>query len=662
MTVLYRALGSLLVTRNGVEVRLGRPQARRLFALLFAEANQVVSVDRLAEALWGALPPASYRVQIQGLVSQLRRALREPGADDPIATVGQGYRLTVSSGQSDVDSYADAVRRGRELLAEGRREDGVRALREGLAWWRGPAFEDIRLDALAEFVACWEERRLAALEECIDAQLWIGADDDLSTELRELITAHPFRERFCELLMTALANRGRAAEALEVYRRWRARLVEELGVEPSASLRAIQVGILRAQGGEPRARGGEPRRPVDPESRRLLTLLAALPMPEFSAWMAAAVVDGDPAKAERVVRDLHERQLLRESGRRYRLHDVVRAALPEAVAAERESALERVLGGLLWLTERAAARLPGSVLRPEPGGAKRWPVAIEPPADPLAWFETEQRAIEDAVGHAAEAGFAELAWELAATVASYFDYRGLYQEWARCHRRALAAVRAAGDRRGEAALLRGIGQLHIYWDEFGAAVNALGASYRISAVLDDRLGMARALTGLGVVSRVTWRPEQAHARTVRALEMFVECGDRLGAAHSHTSIAAVCLDLGRLADAESALDQARRLCAELGDDHRMALVLRRFGQLHLRRGDPERALASLYQALERLESLRDDQCAAQVRLDIGRAYRVLGECQDAARLFKAASSRFTRVGNRSSAAACVLEMDRTGLA
>ncbi|QFU86944.1 BTAD domain-containing putative transcriptional regulator [Amycolatopsis sp. YIM 10] len=655
MTVLYRALGSLLVTRNGVEVRLGRPQARRLFALLLAEANQVVSVDRLAEALWGALPPASYRVQIQGLVSQLRRALREPGADDPIATVGPGYRLTVMPGQSDVDIYADAVRRGRELLAEGRREDGVCALREALAWWRGPVFEDIRLDALAEFVTSWEERRLAALEECIDAQLWIGADDDLSTELRELITAHPFRERFCELLMTALANRGRTAEALEVYRRWRARLVEELGVEPSASLRAIQVGILRAE-------GGEPRRPVDQESRELLTRLAALPMPEFSPWMAAAVVDGDLAEAERVVRDLHGRQLLLESGRHYRLHDVVRAALPETVAAERDSALERVLGGLLWLTERAAARLPGSVLRPEPGDARRWPVAIEPPADPLAWFETEQQAIENAIGHAAEAGFAGLAWELAATVASYFDYRGLYQEWARCHSRALAAVRAAGDRRGEAALLRGLGQLHIYWDEFGKAVDALGASYRISAVLGDRLGMARALTGLGVVSRVTWRPEQAHARTVRALEMFVECGDRLGAAHSHTSIAAICLDLGRLAEAESALDQARRLCAELGDDHRMALVLRRFGQLHLRRGDPERALASLYQALERLESLRDDQCAAQVRLDIGRAYRVLGECQDAARLFKAASSRFTRVGNRSSAAACVLEIDRTGLA
>ncbi|MBN6033905.1 BTAD domain-containing putative transcriptional regulator [Amycolatopsis sp. 195334CR] len=652
MTILYRALGSLQVTRNGTEVRLGRPQARQVFALLLAEANQVVSVDRLAEALWGALPPASHRVQIQGLVSQLRRALRQPGEADPIATVGPGYRLTVASGQSDVDKYADAVRRGRELLAEGRLDDGVRALREGLAWWRGPVLADLRLDAVAEFVTCWEERRLAALEECIDAQLRSGADEDLSTELRELITAHPFRERFCGLLMTALANRGRAAEALEVYRRWRGRLVEELGVEPSAALREIQIGILRAQDGEL----GQ----VDPESRRMLTRLAALPMPEFSAWMAAAVVDGDPSEAERVLRDLHERQLLRESGRRYRLHDLVRSALPET--DEPDSALERVLGGLLWLTERAAARLPGSVLRPEPGRARRWPVAIEPPADPLAWFETEQQAIEDAVGHAAVAGFAELAWELAATASAYFDYRGLYQEWARCHRRALDAVRAAGDRRGEAALLRGIGQLHIYWDEFGEAVDALGESYRISASLGDRPGMARALTGLGVVSRVTWRPEQAHARTVRALEMFVECGDRLGAAHSHTSIAAVCLDLGQLADAETALDQARRLCAELGDDHRMALVLRRFGQLHLRRGDPERALASLYQALERLESQRDDQCAAQVRLDIGRAYRVLGECQDAARLFKAASSRFTRVGNRSSAAACVLEIDRTGLA
>ncbi|AXB44652.1 AfsR/SARP family transcriptional regulator [Amycolatopsis albispora] len=646
MTV-YRVLGPLLVERNGGELRLGRPQARRLCALLLAEANQVVSVDRIAEALWGAVPPTSYRVQIQGLVSQLRRALRDP--DDPIATVGHGYRLTVASGQSDVDMFAEAVRAGRELLAEGKLEAGVRRLREGLALWRGPVLGDVRLDAVTEFVACWEERRLTALEECIDAQLRIGADEDLSTELRELITAHPFRERFCGQLMTALANRGRAAEALAVYQRWRGKLVEELGVEPSASLREIQVGILRAEDRDLR---------LAPASRLLLTRLAALPMPDFSAWMAAAVVDGDPAEAEVLVRALDERQLVRASGRRYRLHDLVRSSVPEIVGAERDSALERVFGGLLWLTERAAERLPGSVLRPEPGGAKRWPVAIPAPADPLAWFEAEQQAIEDAVGHAADAGFAELAWELATTAAAYFDYRGLYQEWARCHRRALATVRAAGDRRGEAALLRGIGQLHIYWDEYDDAVVALTESYRISTARGDRPGMARALTGLGVVSRVLWRPEQAHARTVRALELFVECGDRLGAAHTHTSIAAICLDLGRLADAESALEQARRLCADLGDDHRMALVLRRSGQLHLRRGDPERALASLYQALERLESLRDDQCAAQVRLDIGRAYRVLGECQDAARLFRAASSRFTRVGNRSSAAACVLEIDR----
>ncbi|GAB2767233.1 AfsR/SARP family transcriptional regulator [Amycolatopsis magusensis] len=654
MTIVYRAFGPLLVERDGVELRLGRPQARLLFAILLAEANQVVSVDRLAEALWGASPPPSYRVQIQGLVSQLRRALREPGDADPIVTVGHGYRLPVSPGKSDVDSFAEFARRGRQLLADGDLEAGVRVLREGLALWRGAVLEDVRLDALTEFVTAWEERRLAVLEECIDAQLRLGADDELSTELRELITAHPFRERFCGQLMTALADRGRAADALAVYQRWREKLVEELGVEPSAALRGIQVGILRT---EP----AQDLQQLDPESLRLLTRLAVLPMPEFSAWIAAAVVDGDPAEAERLLGDLRERQLVRESGRRYRLHDLVRTSVPETVGAEREAALERVLGGLLWQTERAAARLPGSVLRPEPGAAKRWPVDIPPPADPLAWFEAEQQGIEDAVGYAAAAGFAELAWEIAATAASYFDYRGLYQEWARCHYLALTAVREAGDARGEAALLRGIGQLHIYWDEFTDAVKALSTSYRISSSLGDRLGMARALTGLGVVSRVTWRPEQAHARSVRALEMFVECGDRLGAAHSHTSIAAVCLELGQLADAESALDQARRLCAELGDDHRMALVLRRVGQLHLRRGDPERALASLYQAIERLESLRDDQCAAQVRLDIGRAHRVLGECQDAARLFKAASSRFTRVGNRSSAAACVLEIDRTGV-
>ena len=89
-----------------------------------------------------------------------------------------------------------------------------------------------------------EEARLAALEDRIEADLELGAQAELVGELESLVREHPVRERLRGQLMLALYRAGRQAEALEVYQRARAHLAEELGLEPSPSLKAIQAQIL----------------------------------------------------------------------------------------------------------------------------------------------------------------------------------------------------------------------------------------------------------------------------------------------------------------------------------------------------------------------------------------------------------------------------------
>src|SRR2546430_7976915 len=91
----FRVLGPLTVERDGAPVDLGGPQRRLVLALLLAHANAAVSVDLLVDTLWGEAPPPSFRVQLQGLVSDLRRRLapgRERGAA-PIVTRAPGYLL-----------------------------------------------------------------------------------------------------------------------------------------------------------------------------------------------------------------------------------------------------------------------------------------------------------------------------------------------------------------------------------------------------------------------------------------------------------------------------------------------------------------------------------------------------------------------------------------
>lgn len=83
-----------------------------------------------------------------------------------------------------------------------------------------------------------EESRLVTVERRIDADLRLGRHAELIAELIELTARHPQHEGLHSQAMVALYRSGRQASALEVYRRLRVRLIEDLGVEPSPSCNA----------------------------------------------------------------------------------------------------------------------------------------------------------------------------------------------------------------------------------------------------------------------------------------------------------------------------------------------------------------------------------------------------------------------------------------
>src|SRR6201989_3020997 len=91
----FGILGPLEVSRAGCAVPLGGPRQRAVLALLLLEANRVVSMERLAEDLWGGNPPDGWVTTLQIYVFHLRRAL-EPDRDRGVAgevlvTRGRGY-------------------------------------------------------------------------------------------------------------------------------------------------------------------------------------------------------------------------------------------------------------------------------------------------------------------------------------------------------------------------------------------------------------------------------------------------------------------------------------------------------------------------------------------------------------------------------------------
>ena len=198
-------------------------------------------VDRLVDDLWGERPPATARKSLQVRVAGLRRALPE----GVLATHGPGYLIHVAGDELDLHRFERLVGEGRTALEQRNAGDATSILVQALELWRGPPLADFASEAFAQpAIARLEELRLSAIELRIDAELVLGRSADAVAELEELVASHPFRERLRAQLMLALYREGRQADALDVYRRSRALLVSELGIEPGPALRELERAIL----------------------------------------------------------------------------------------------------------------------------------------------------------------------------------------------------------------------------------------------------------------------------------------------------------------------------------------------------------------------------------------------------------------------------------
>jgi YVTN family beta-propeller protein len=224
----FRILGPLEVYSDGQALDLGGAKQRALLAVLLLHSNQVVSRDRLVDALWDSDPPASAQKGLQMYVSGLRKLLGK----DRLETRPPGYLLRVSDDEFDLERFRDLQNKGR--------------LDEALALWRGPPLPEFGSERFAEAeIARLQELRLACLENRIDADLAAGLHVELVAELEALVKDHPLREHLRGQLMLALYRSGRQAEALDVYTTGRHRLIEELGLEPGRALHELHGAILR---------------------------------------------------------------------------------------------------------------------------------------------------------------------------------------------------------------------------------------------------------------------------------------------------------------------------------------------------------------------------------------------------------------------------------
>lgn len=244
MLVRLRLLGSLELHTGQREISVGGARQRIVLSMLALNHDRVTTVEQLIDAVWDTEPPSTARGQIQFCISALRKQFTDAGEPTAITTDHAGYRLSTESIELDSVEFVQLVAASRDLVAEGRLAEAADALRAGLALWRGLALAGVNSDVVQREAALLEDARIAAVEERVRLDLALGRHEELIGELFTLVDEHPLRERRHGFLMLALYRAERQAEALEASRRARGVLVDELGVEPGAELRALETAIL----------------------------------------------------------------------------------------------------------------------------------------------------------------------------------------------------------------------------------------------------------------------------------------------------------------------------------------------------------------------------------------------------------------------------------
>ncbi|MFB6723135.1 BTAD domain-containing putative transcriptional regulator [Kribbella sp. NPDC056345] len=223
-------------------LEVARRMERTLAVRLALAHGRTVPDEAIARDLWGdeELEPERVAERLRVLSHRLRRAL---GAHSSLVRrESGGYAL--DAGMPDVEAVEEAVPRAAALRRTGETKRALAVIAESLAEWRGPAFADLRD---VPFVAV-EATKLDALQrellvQRVELELDLGID--VTADVERLVIAHPFDERLTGLAVIALYRAGRQADALERIQRLRARLADELGVDPSAATTDLELRILR---------------------------------------------------------------------------------------------------------------------------------------------------------------------------------------------------------------------------------------------------------------------------------------------------------------------------------------------------------------------------------------------------------------------------------
>lgn len=416
-----------------------------------------------------------------------------------------------------------------------------------------------------------------------------------------------------------------------------------------------------------------------PETQHAFRRLGVVEGANRSAWTAACLLECSIERAQEVMEQLVDAQLLTSDGRdalglqRYRFHDLVAFYATEKCVEESHSTVQETaseyLARLLAVTRAAqTAYTKGDfvVLHSDLAPAEPSADIVAPACDrPLDWFDAERDAILAAIGQAARMGHDELCWDLAATCVPFFGTRCDYDGWRHSHEIALKAASHKGSDRGQAMILLGFGHLELTLQYYDRADYYLDLALVILSRLDEKHGLGLVLRQRAFIEYVHGQIRDALRTCEKARVCLELVGDLPGCAQVAYLLCLVHLELGDAKAARHEANQARAISGKLGERGQpYAQVLYSLAQVAMFSGDCEVAQGLLREAMQIVVRIRDRRGEAYVLWDMGRAEVCFGNFAAALVLLTESLTISRQIGEQFVEAHCLHELaalhDRMG--
>lgn len=364
-----------------------------------------------------------------------------------------------------------------------------------------------------------------------------------------------------------------------------------------------RLGQLRLRDREVRTVFATSYRCLPDDERAAFRRLTLLPGHDFTVEPVAALLGLPARRAEQLLESLLDEHLLvQHDAGRYRFHDLVRRFAHERLVAEDppEVVTRLRVDVLTWhlhavnladhlLVPRRRHMLPDPAPHPTPGFTDY--------GGALRWCQAERANLVAAVDLATTHDLHALAWQLSASLFSFFHICVHTDDLLTTSLQGWAAARADGDRDGETWNLMNLGIAYARIRKPSEALDHLRAALAIARDIGDAHRVACALNNIGEVLRSTGRYREAIGHYREDLAMCRAAGDHQGVAISLDNTGKALLALGEAADALVHFSEALERSRFAEDHHTEAEVLTDLGDCYRSLGRPADASDAYTHAL-----------------------------------------------------------------